>query len=428
MEKRKKVSVLNFGCRLNQADGALIYGRLAEIGFEPSDEKNSEKKDLFVINTCTVTSSASQKGRQAARRARKNNPFAKIAVTGCDVEVNKDFWLKENAVDIVIPGSRKDLIAEFVSQDDFSYEGRADETLFREEAGALFPFRKRAFVKIQEGCDGFCAFCIVPYARGKPRSRARDEILDEIKKLVSAGRKEVVLTGVNICLYRDGKITISKLVENILSIEGDFRLRLSSTELHPEMNPIISIMRKNKRLCRFIHVPLQHGHDDILRKMKRPHLTSDFAKFAEDALTIDGLHLGTDIICGLPGETDGIFEESASFIKKIGFANIHIFRYSPRRGTEAVNFAERPHSSTVKKRMKILDEIRKTAQDKFLLSQIGREASFIGEKKAGNNCLIGWSDNYIKTLLQSHQTKINALVGIRFTEKISGRMLRAEEA
>ncbi|HPN85296.1 MAG TPA: MiaB/RimO family radical SAM methylthiotransferase, partial [Victivallales bacterium] len=354
----------------------------------------------------------------------REHPSAVIAVTGCDTETNEDYWLKEGSADLVIPGSQKQNIDKYLlSQKKSTPDGK---NIFSENVHAQFPFKSRPLLKIQEGCDCFCSFCIVPFARGKPRSRNASEITDEAKKLVDEGHKEIVLTGVNICRYKDGDINLLGIVERLLGIDADFRLRLSSTELDDQLRRIINIMKRGKRLCRFLHVPLQHGSDIILRKMKRPHLSAEFANFAEFAISeIPGIHIGTDLICGLPGESEDIFEESLRFISKIPFANIHIFRYSKREGTEAANFADLPKSSEVKMRMRRLENVKRISQERFLLSQIGSKATFIGEKKDRNGFVSGWSDNYIRTTL-SASAPLEELLDIKFTSNNSDLSMQAE--
>ncbi len=423
MLQKKKVSIVTFGCRLNQADEALLYGRLAAAGYEAAAP--GEKRDLLIVNTCTVTASASQKSRQALRRLRRENPDAKIAVTGCDPEVNELFWRNEPACDIVIPGSMKNRILEFIGGEKSSAK-IAGGQLFSENAEAQFPFKSRALVKIQEGCDCFCAYCIVPFARGRPRSRESREIISECRRLVQSGHREIVLTGVNICRYEDEGRRLAGLVREILGIAGNFRLRLSSTELDPQLDKILHLMKDNPKLCRFLHVPLQHGTDEILGKMRRQHSAADFANFAEKAAAaIPGIHLGTDLICGLPGETEDIFEKSLDFVSALPLANIHIFRYSPRQGTDAAKFAGRPQQGDVRRRMKILEEAEKKLARSFISSQIRKEATFLAEKIEKDAWAGGWSDNYIRTSVRS-QNRTDELIRIRFLRTRDDSSLEAE--
>lgn len=426
INNKKKVYISTFGCRLNQADEALIFGRLAKLGYEPASE--TDKKDLIIVNTCTVTSSAAQKSRQALRKLRRENPYATIAVTGCDAEINPEFWKNENTCDLVIKGSQKNKIDEILfEQSHLSAKIANNTNIFTENANSIFPFKSRALVKIQEGCDQFCAYCIVPFARGKPRSRDFNEIIEECKRLIQKSYAEIVLTGVNICRYSDNGRNLAGLVSAILSLDGNFRLRLSSTEPDRQLYDIIAIMKENSALCRFLHVPLQHGSEKILKAMKRKYSAEYFANFAEFAVkNVPGIHIGTDIICGLPGEDDKIFLQSLDFIEKMPLANIHIFRYSPRIGTEAAKFANRPHGRDVKKRMKILANLKSELSAKFIASQIGQNASFIGEKKYLKNFLTGWSDNYVKTTVKS-ESKLGEIIKIKFIKSEHQNCLLAEK-
>ncbi|MFA6294789.1 MAG: tRNA (N(6)-L-threonylcarbamoyladenosine(37)-C(2))-methylthiotransferase MtaB, partial [Victivallales bacterium] len=351
MEERKKTAAaITVGCRLNQADTALIYGRLKEAGYEILEPDKAKHLDLIVINSCAVTAAASQKSRQYARSYRNKHPEAKIIVTGCDSETEKSYWMQENIADIYIPNTDKSKILDYINGI-APAEKSVCKNIFMENAVSVYPFRSRAFIKIQEGCESFCTYCIVPYARGPERSRDRNEVIGEFRKLIEQGHHEIVLTGVNISTYRDGSCRLSDLLSELSDIDGDFRIRLSSTEPHPENRKLIGIMKDNPKICRFLHLPLQHGTNEILKRMGRKYTAEEFADFANEALSsIPGLHLGTDIICGFPGETEELFEKSCSFISKIPFANLHVFCFSPRKGTPAADFPDTVPGSAMKHR------------------------------------------------------------------------------
>ena len=265
----KKVNILTVGCRLNQADTALLSGRLADAGFEIIKPGAKSHADLVIINSCAVTSEASRKSRQTARRVRKEHPASCIIVTGCSVDTEKKAWLEEGSADIVISNEEKKNIIrhleEFYSQNktaSVQMQRKEASGLFYEKANAVFPFKSRAFLKIQEGCNSFCSYCIVPYARGRERSRDIAEVVADFRNMLEKGFKEIVLTGINICTYKCGNTGLSGLVKELASFEGDFRIRLGSTEPHPSNYGIIDVIESFPgKICRFLHLPLQLGRD-----------------------------------------------------------------------------------------------------------------------------------------------------------------------
>lgn len=421
-EKRKTAAAITLGCRLNQADTALIFGRLKAAGYEILEPETSEPLDLIIINSCAVTSAASQKSRQYSRSCRKKHPEAKIIATGCDCETEKIYWMQEKSADVYIPNSEKSKILDYINGVTPA-EKSAAGNIFRENAVSAYPFRSRAFIKIQEGCESFCTYCIVPYARGPERSRDRNEVISEFRKLIEQGHHEIVLTGVNISTYRDGSCGLSDLLTELSGIDGDFRIRLSSTEPHPENKNLIGIMKGNPKICRFLHLPLQHGTNEILKLMGRKYTAEEFADFANEALSsIPGLHLGTDVICGFPGETDKLFEKSCRFIKNIPFANLHVFCFSPRRGTPASTFPDVVPGKVMKQRHAFLIGIEDRLADKFLDSQVGKTLRILIEKVRKQGGCEGWTDNYIRVLANIENAKVNSFADVRIKNK-SGKLL-----
>ena len=270
-------AVFTLGCRLNQADSALICDRLKSDGWEIVRPEYSGRIDLLIINTCTVTAAASRKSRQAARRFRSKHQEACLLVTGCSAEIENSAWSKEEAVDIILTNPEKkeisSLVKDFLQKKTISsgHTFSIDQPLeiFKEKVGGNFPFKSRAFLKVQEGCNNFCTYCIVPYARGPERSRDWDEVIADFKQFIDNGFEEIVLTGVNICAYNDRGKTLNELIDALCSIPGDFRIRLSSTEPHPNNMNLLKTIAENPKVCRFLHLSLQHGCDEILKAMGR---------------------------------------------------------------------------------------------------------------------------------------------------------------
>ncbi len=421
----KKLAVVTVGCRLNQADTGLITSRLESAGCVMIDPKTCPP-DIIIVNSCTVTSSASQRSYQTARSLRDKFPESMIVATGCSCVMEKEKWESEAAVDLVIGNSGKPDIAELVlavlAGKKCSMPEKAPSPLFEERTNASFPLRSRAFLKIQDGCDARCSYCIVPDTRGPERSRKKDEVLREFSHFIEKGFKEIVITGVNICAYRDGKCTPSDILAELCGLPGEFRIRLGSMEPHPETWKLLDIMKSNSRICRFLHLPIQHGSDKILQAMNRKYPAAEFAKFARTAAEeIPGIHIGTDIIAGFPGETEELFLESCQLLESLPLANLHIFRFSPRKGTPAANFADKVPQKISKRRAEILAEVECRLAEKFVASQIGKVLPVLIEKTGATGktgaVSSGWSDNYIKVFVNSPGIKRRSLVNVLATDR-----------
>lgn len=427
MSNPKYASVLTVGCRLNQTDTALIYAQLKKGGFEVEKPETDKELSVVIINTCSVTSSASQKSRQYARSIKEKHPSALVIVTGCDIEVDKEKW-EEVGVDIAIPNSDKTNVLSYL-KDKFeipseslnqSHSERFDT--FKEDSVGLFPFKSRANLKIQDGCDSFCTYCIVPYGRGKPRSREWNDTLREFRELVEAKYSEIVLTGVNIATYNDNNRNLVDLIEEMVKVEGNFRIRLGSTEPQFSMNGLLEMMASSEKLCRFLHLPLQHGSNKILKVMGRNYLTEDFFGFIQKAVNIiPDICLGSDVIVGFPGETEADFEECKAFLQSLPLAYLHVFGYSKREGTLAATFKDQIPPKISALRHKSLSQIGIELSSKFLLSQKNKIASIIPEK-ASHGIITGWTDNYIKVNISVDEPQVHKLLAEPF---LKVKLLRA---
>jgi threonylcarbamoyladenosine tRNA methylthiotransferase MtaB len=387
---------------------------------------------LIVVNTCTVTAAAAQKCRQQARALRRKFPDAVIVAAGCGPQAEPVCWNSVTAVDIVVDHQSKlaipKLVANFAKLG--GKPGRSAppsfpaDRIFREDAPALFPRRTRAFLKVQDGCDNACAYCIVPRARGPERSRDCAEVAAECARLVAAGHREIVLTGVNLCAWRQRGRGIADLVAELLAIPGDWRLRLSSLEPHPAVADLVALIAEHPdRICRFLHLPLQHGDDEILARMNRPYRVANFAKLAESAFALlPGLHLGTDLIVGLPGETDANFARSRDLVAALPLANVHLFRFSPRPGTAAAAMPDPVPPRIALRRWRELHEVAATLAEKFRARQVGQTLVVLTEKRRGAD-VEGWSDNYLRVRIASPTLPLNALVRARIAG-VDGNILR----
>ena len=428
-------AIFTLGCRLNQADSALICDRLKSDNWEIVRPEYAGRIDLLIINTCTVTAAASRKSRQAARRFRAKHPEACILVTGCSAEIESSVWAEEKAVDIILTNPEKKqisvLVKDFLGKKNISsghtFSIDQPRENFKEKAGGNFPFKSRVFLKVQEGCNNFCTYCIVPYARGPERSRDWDEIIAYFKQFIEKGFEEIVLTGVNICAYNDQGRTLNELIETLCALPGDFRIRLSSTEPHQNNIDLLKTMAENPKVCRFLHLSLQHGSDEILKVMGRKYTTAEFANFIKEARRlIPGIHLGTDVIVGFPGETEEHFEQEIEFVKKMNFSNIHIFTYSKREKTPAATMSGQvPGNIANERRLRLVKTAEKMKTD-FVKSQLGKTLPVLFERKNKSGCFQGWSDNYINFICDNPNIKKHVITQVKAIEITEDNSIRGE--
>jgi threonylcarbamoyladenosine tRNA methylthiotransferase MtaB len=423
-------AIYTIGCRLNQADSALVCDRLTRDGWNIVEMDSGFDLGLIIINSCSVTGTASQKSRQAARKFRRLYPAACIVVTGCSAEVENEFWSAEDSVDIVLANPQKKELVEhvrtfFEGQRQMSgmlkFSSSEPPEVFMENAESSFPFKSRAFLKIQEGCNNFCSYCIVPYTRGRERSRDWDEIIADFKHQLDSGFQEIVLAGVNVCAYNDQGRRLPDLLNKLTGFEGKFRIRLSSTEPHPDNMELLAVMAGNPKICRFLHLSLQHGTDEILSAMNRKYTTAEYADFVRAARAmIPGIHLGTDIIVGFPGETDELFRQECGFVRQMAFANVHIFTFSPRQGTPAATLPDQVKSDIAKQRYKQLMEITGAASAEFIESQLHQKLNVIFESRDKQGYFTGWSDNYISVRCGDSGIKLHELTEVIAARTVAG--------
>lgn len=433
----KTVAFVTLGCRLNQADTALLCDRLARMGFEIIPHDSEHSPNLIIVNSCTVTATAFKKTKQALKSMRSENPQSYIILTGCAADVDKEKLINCDDYDLLLSNeSKKDIerilpryLAYLPSVDKSPMiDEHSSHGVYKEEAHSAFPFRSRAILKIQEGCDNYCSYCIVPHARGRERSRDMDETLDDFKLFLDSGFKEIVLSGVNICNYNCRGTNLIGLLERFLALDGEFRIRLGSTEPGLILPELLSFMAKYpERICPFLHLPLQNGADSILRKMGRKYLTGEYAQFAREARRlIPNIHLGSDIIIGFPGETQKDFEESYEFIKSINFANLHIFPFSPREGTPAAGMKGRVDGAILDERLEYMKKLKENSAKEFEISLLGTKEYVLIETRRAADIWEGWSGNYVKTQIKTKEDVHRRLLKIKFLELGHDGVMKAE--
>ena len=396
--------IKTFGCKVNQYDSQTIRGILFRNGFTEFETGLSEQPLLIIVNGCTVTHQSDAKVRAALRKFKRMYPRAKLVLTGCTA-VSPHFEL-ENINYIT------------VKKEDFSEITSMFSGVVGDEIDMLTGFenRTRAFLKIQEGCDGFCTYCIVPYVRGKPQSRPFKDIITEAKNLVNAGFWEIVITGIHVAKYYDSQYgNLTKLLERISRIQNLKRIRISSIELSSNLEELIELFSTGKPFCPHFHIPLQSGSDNVLKMMGRKYTYGDYLRQIDKIRkTIKNVTLSTDLIVGFPGETENDYRKSLDALRELGFIRVHVFPYSPRRGTSSYEYPGRIPGKIIKERVKEAIALSRTIADDIKRSWLGKEIEILVEGKSE-----GFSDNYMRVLVDKQFNKgltANSIVSVKLRE------------
>lgn len=405
----KKAAFYTLGCKVNQYETEAMIEAFENAGYEIVDYEDFA--DIYIINTCTVTNMGDRKSRQIIRRALDVNPDAFIAVVGCYAQIAPDKVMEIPGVKLVVGTNDRSKLVELVdraSQKEESLNVVTDimsVESFEEMSIKNYKSRTRAFLKIQEGCDQYCTYCIIPYARGHVRSRKPESIINEVKALAKSGFKEIVLTGIHVASYgKDlGDIRLIDLIEMIHPIEGIERIRMSSVEPNTLTDIFIDKLSKLDKICRHFHLSLQSGCNETLKRMNRKYTVEEYKQVVEKLRAVfPGVAVTTDLIVGFPGETNEEFEKTAAFIKDIAFSDMHIFKYSPREGTPAAKYKNQINPAVKDARSKIVTDIAKKSERKFKENFIGKKMKVLFEQKIGNNCYEGLTDNYMRVVAESN--------------------------
>jgi threonylcarbamoyladenosine tRNA methylthiotransferase MtaB len=361
---------------VNQIDSLYLAEALEELGFSRvSDGKSAE---VCIINTCTVTARTDSQCRQMIRRTVRENPDARVIVTGCYAEVDPDAVMAIPGVSRVLGNQAKRSAREILAQDLISVrkgqareKGATTERLIHGSGG-----RSRAFVRVQDGCNAVCAYCIVPSARGPVRSEDPDQVIDQVRLLVDLGFSEIVLSGIHLGAYgldRHEKEGLSNLLRRMIKVPGKFRIRLSSVEPMELSRSLIDLVTEGEKICNHLHIPLQSGDNTILNRMRRPYTAEQFAEIVFRLRAKDPLMgIGTDLIVGLPGETDACFEKTCEWLDKLPLTHFHIFPYSIRPGTDAASMSGQVDDSIKKERAKQARALARRMKSRFLHLHSGR--------------------------------------------------------
>ena len=398
-----KIAFYTLGCKVNQADTASMENLFLRSGHQLVSFDG--EADVYIINTCVVTNTGQRKSRQTIHRAIRKNPNALIVVTGCYPQTAAEEVKSIAGVDMIIGNQDRAQIVQLVEE---RLAHRQTDTLdavhkltastaFEEMAAGDITDKTRAFLKIQEGCNQFCTYCIIPYARGPLRSRSLESIRTETQRLISAGFKEIVLIGIHLGCYgkeNPNGPTLYDAVKTVLEVPGVQRLRLGSLE-SVEVEPrLLTLMQEDARFCRHLHLPLQSGCDKTLQAMHRPYTTAKFQTLLADIKTkVPDIAITTDVIVGFPGETEADFETTCKFAESCGFSKMHIFPFSARKGTPAEKFAGAVTEAVKKERADILGKIDETMHKAFLQAMVGQNAEVLFEQPAGEDYFEGLTGN-----------------------------------
>ena len=432
-----KAAFHTLGCKVNQYETEAIKEAFVSNGAEITGE--DEAADIYVINTCTVTGIADRKSRQFIRRAKKLNPDAVVVVTGCYAQVEPEEVAAMPEVDLVVGNSLKNEIADRALE---CYNEKRQAT----QAVHVLPYESltayedmgivtsaessmtRAYIKIEEGCNRFCSYCLIPYARGKVRSRAPEDVVKEARALVGKGFKEIVLTGINTALYgtepdfeferepdEEGLSGLETIIKRIDALDGDFRIRLSSLEPTVVDKEDVLKLLGYEKLCHHLHLSIQSGSDHVLELMNRHYTRSDYLEIVKALKKFDPNYgISTDIIAGFPGETSEDFDDTIDLVKSAGFCKVHVFRYSPRKGTAGAKMKDAVDGKLKKLRAELLEETAGLAADRFVKAQIGRPQRVLIEEIKGGYAT-GYTDNYIKVYIKDSDLEAGRFVDAKIT-------------
>ena len=426
----KKVAFCTLGCKVNQYETNAMEQNFITSGYEIVNFE--EKADIYVINTCTVTNMSDKKSRQMIRKTKQLNKEAIVVATGCYAQVSKEQLEQIKEVDLILGNNEKKEIVKYIEEFEKQKIVHLEDVMHQKEFvdfGTTINMEKtRAVIKVQDGCDRFCSYCIIPYARGRVRSRKLESVIEEIKALVKNGVKEVVLTGIHIASYgKDFKDNISliDLLEEINKIEGIERIRLGSLEPTIINENFLERLSKLEKVCHHFHLSLQSGCNETLKRMNRRYTTEEFenvTKLLRNAYK--DVILTTDIIVGFPGETEEEFNNTYEFLKRIAFYKMHVFKYSRRKGTKADLMENQVLPEIQEKRSKTLLELSNTNLEKYNKEYLGKIVEVLFEEQDGEY-IKGHTANYIvvKVKEKNIQKYHNNICKIKIIENITEELI-----
>lgn len=426
----KTVAFHTLGCKVNTYESNAMLKIFNDAGYQEVDFK--EIADVYVINTCTVTNTGDSKSRQMIRKAIRKNPQATVCVVGCYSQTAPEEIAKIEGVGVVLGTQYRKDIVKYV--DDYLASGKmivkvdSVMNLRKFEDLNIDRFKNtRAFLKIQDGCNNFCTYCIIPYARGRVRSRTPESVLAQAKRLVENGYVEIVLTGIHTAGYGEDldDYCFYDLLVDLVKIEGLKRLRISSIETSQITDEIINLIGSNEIIVDHLHVPLQAGCDATLKRMNRKYTTAQYLeKMQKIRSYLPNIAFTTDVIVGFPGESDEEFEETYNFIKEVNYSELHVFPYSPRKNTPAAKMKDQVNDQVKHDRANRLLQLSKELNRDFALKQVGKTLNVLFEKRDGDY-LVGHAGDYLKVKVRTDDNLIGEIANVRidrYDEILEGRV------
>jgi len=397
--------IFTLGCKVNTYESQIMEEKLESAGYS-----KSENPDICIVNTCTVTNVADNKSLKTIRKLKREFPNAIIVAVGCLIQNKKE---KIEEVDIALGNKNKSEIVSYIEK--FKENKIIDIYSLDEEPFECMKLNNfnltRAYIKIEDGCNNYCSYCIIPYVRGNVRSKPHNEVIEEAKTLISKGHKEIVLTGIHTGHYHDKDFDFSDLLLELIKIDGLERLRISSIEITELNDKFLNVLKNNKVLVNHMHIPLQSGSDEILKLMNRKYNKEYFINKIEKIRKIrPEMSVTTDVITGFPGETDELFDETIETIKRIKFSKLHVFPYSNRKGTPADTMPNQVSNEVKKQRVKKLIELSKNLEIEYMNKFIGREIEFLPEIIKDNK-VIGHTENFL--LVKTSECELNKIKKVK---------------
>ena len=413
----RSVGILTLGCKVNTYESEYVMNILKEKGYVIKDF--TDVCDVYIINTCTVTNTSDIKSRKMIRNAIKRNPDACVVAMGCFIEANKDFQIE--GLDIILGNKDKSKIAELL--DEYFEKKDIIKRLYQEELNTFedmyitnFPGRTRAFVKIQEGCENFCSYCIIPFVRGKCRSKDEDKVIQEVTKLANNGFQEVVLTGIHTGNYgADLDTSFADLLKKLVKIDDLKRLRISSIEITELTKEVLDVIKENQVIVDHLHIPLQAGSNEVLKLMNRKYDLEYFKNKIQEIRKIrPEISITTDVIVGFPGETNEMFETTIKTVKELELTKIHVFPYSLREGTKAASMKNQISNEEKKQRARKLLEVSKELELEYANKYLNKEVEVLIEE-IKEEYSIGHTGNYLHVKIRK-ELKQNTFEKVKITK------------
>lgn len=422
-----KVGICSLGCKVNIYESEFMEGLLKDNGYTIVDFE--DKADIYIINTCSVTNESDKKSRKMINRAKRNNKDAIIVVMGCYSQVSPD----EIEADVILGNKDKSKIVDILNEYKKTHESKKiihdlTKVEFEKMEISKFENHTRAFVKIQDGCNAFCSYCIIPYARGRIRSKVKEDVINEVSKLVSEGYKEIVLTGIHTGRYGiDINTSLEELLKELIEIPGIYRIRLSSIEINEITPGIIKLLKESNVMAKHLHIPLQSGSNKILKLMNRRYNKEEFIDMVNTLKEIEGISLTTDLIVGFPNEGEEEFNETMDTLNKVGFTKIHTFPYSKRKGTPAASMDNQVLPEVKKERVHKVLELSNIYEYKYYENNIGKAYDGVVEVHNSGDIIVHTS-NFIPVIIDNNNLNNNDIVEVEITEinnnKVYGKVVK----